>query len=186
MPLHTCLSACLSVSVSVPVPVCLCLLAYLSVCVRLLLLLPCLITLLLSPIETMSLMAINLHYCEMSGLTELLVFDENKLIVFPNPKTNTSLSSFNVSFNVISSCTMSGLFTPCTASLQFFFCSVFTRLSANVPQETTAMTLRLNSVQSRYLSLCEDYTMLGQSCSKTGQNRPIHNRPRFRHLHLFI
>ncbi|XP_062321712.1 CD209 antigen-like protein E [Osmerus eperlanus] len=44
---------------------------------------------------------------------------------------------------------------------------LFTRLSANVPQETTAMTLRLNSVQSRYISLCEDYTMLGQSCSKT-------------------
>ncbi|XP_046889384.1 LOW QUALITY PROTEIN: epithelial discoidin domain-containing receptor 1-like [Hypomesus transpacificus] len=44
---------------------------------------------------------------------------------------------------------------------------LFTRLSANVPQETTAMTLRLNSVQSRYSASVKTYTMLGQSCSKT-------------------
>nr|CAZ39359.1 C-type lectin receptor [Plecoglossus altivelis] len=44
---------------------------------------------------------------------------------------------------------------------------LFSRLSGNIPQETTAMTLKLNSVQNRYLSLCEDYITLGQSCSKT-------------------
>lgn len=35
------------------------------------------------------------------------------------------------------------------------------------PLETAALTLKMNSVHGRYVRLCEDYTKLGQSCSKT-------------------
>lgn len=35
------------------------------------------------------------------------------------------------------------------------------------PLDSSSLGFKLNSVQKRYIQLCEDYTALGQSCSKT-------------------
>ncbi|KAM3873253.1 LOW QUALITY PROTEIN: uncharacterized protein cldc1 [Diretmus argenteus] len=50
------------------------------------------------------------------------------------------------------------------------------------PLESAALTLKLNSVHGRYIQLCEDYTDLGQSCSKKGKRTKIKHTV---HLILF-
>uniref|UniRef100_A0A4W5KC03 C-type lectin domain containing 1 n=1 Tax=Hucho hucho TaxID=62062 RepID=A0A4W5KC03_9TELE len=49
----------------------------------------------------------------------------------------------------------------------FLTLSVLSRPLPSVPLETAALTLKLNSVRGRYVRLCDDYSKLGQSCSKT-------------------
>ncbi|NP_001117051.1 C type lectin receptor A [Salmo salar] len=44
---------------------------------------------------------------------------------------------------------------------------LFSRPLPSVPLEAAALTLKLNSVRGRYVRLCDDYSKLGQSCSKT-------------------
>ncbi|KAM4600807.1 CD209 antigen-like protein C [Polymixia lowei] len=46
---------------------------------------------------------------------------------------------------------------------------LFSRPVPGTPLESAALTLKLNSVQHRYIQLCADYTNLGQNCSKTVQ-----------------
>ncbi|XP_078143279.1 CD209 antigen-like protein C isoform X2 [Centroberyx gerrardi] len=43
---------------------------------------------------------------------------------------------------------------------------VFSRPVPGTPLESAALTLKLNSMQRRYIQLCDDYTHLGQSCSQ--------------------
>uniref|UniRef100_A0A8K9USZ8 CD209 molecule n=1 Tax=Oncorhynchus mykiss TaxID=8022 RepID=A0A8K9USZ8_ONCMY len=44
---------------------------------------------------------------------------------------------------------------------------LFSRPLPSVPLEAASLTLKLNSVRGRYVRLCDDYSKLGQSCSKT-------------------
>ncbi|XP_029928975.1 CD209 antigen-like protein E [Myripristis murdjan] len=44
---------------------------------------------------------------------------------------------------------------------------LFSRPVPGTPLESAALSLKLNSMQTRYILLCEDYTKLGQSCSQT-------------------
>uniref|UniRef100_A0A6Q2Y7K9 C-type lectin domain-containing protein n=1 Tax=Esox lucius TaxID=8010 RepID=A0A6Q2Y7K9_ESOLU len=43
---------------------------------------------------------------------------------------------------------------------------LFSRPLPGVPLESAALALKLNSVQGRFVRLCDDYSKLGQSCSK--------------------
>ncbi|XP_038850077.1 CD209 antigen-like protein C isoform X2 [Salvelinus namaycush] len=45
--------------------------------------------------------------------------------------------------------------------------SLFSLSVPSVPLETAALTLKLNSVRGHYVYLCDDYSKLAQSCSKT-------------------
>nr|XP_020466445.1 C-type lectin domain family 4 member E-like [Monopterus albus] len=41
------------------------------------------------------------------------------------------------------------------------------RSTPGTPLDSSSLSMKVNSVQKRYLQLCKDYTTLGQSCSKT-------------------
>ncbi|KAJ7985192.1 hypothetical protein DPEC_G00349530 [Dallia pectoralis] len=59
-----------------------------------------------------------------------------------------------------------GLFASVCANIALTVL-LFSRPLPGVPLETAALTLKLNSLNGRLVRLCDDYSKLGQSCSKT-------------------
>lgn len=69
---------------------------------------------------------------------------------------------------------MNPLVIPCLFVLLFL--SVFSVIGKPVPGaavDSSPLGLKLTSMRRRYIQLCEDYTALGQDCSKTGGRMQI-------------